>query len=198
MKILRRAALALGAAGLAAGISLTAGGGTAFAAGQVCAQSGTGYCLNDWNGGGSGNAVKMGQNGWPHQSFGNAQLTVMCGHGKVTNNCPFANLALDSALFNEPIETVQYNENPSLCVGLASSTSTGAVLTACPNTAGTGGGWGVIYVQDPGTCVTHLDNVRATEAGGNSNPWNLRSGGATGAQAIMSTARDGTSCWGTG
>jgi hypothetical protein len=26
---------------------------------SVCAQAGTGYCLNDWNGAGSGGAVKM-------------------------------------------------------------------------------------------------------------------------------------------
>ena len=60
-----------------------------------------------------------------------------------------------------------------------------------------GHGWGVVYVEDFG-CNVHLDDVRATDSGGTSQPWNLRSGGATGAQAVMSTARDGTACWGTG
>lgn len=178
----------------AVGLAVGTGAAPALAAGQICAQSGTGYCLNNWNG--ANGAVKMGQNGWPHQHFGTAALSSMCGSGKVTGNCPFSNLALDSALFNEPIVTIK-DADSGRCVGLASSTSTGAIETTCPNTGGTGGGWGVVYVEDFG-CNVHLDNVRATDTGGTSQPWNLRSGGATGAQAIMSTARDGTACWGTG
>lgn len=194
MRFRRRIVLALAAVGLLTGVGL-ATGPNAFAALQICAQSGTGYCLNNWNG--ANGAVKMGQNGWPHQHFGNAAVSQMCGSGRVTGTCPFSNLALDSALFNQPIEAIKDAES-GLCVGLASATSTGAIETTCPNTSGTGGGWGVIFVQDPGTCSVHLDNVRATDTGGTSTPWNLRSGGATGVQALMSTARDGTTCWGTG
>jgi hypothetical protein len=194
LRIRRRWAAALASVAAAGVLAVGFGTTPAQASGQICAQSGTGYCLNNWNG--ANGAVKMGQNGWPHQLFGTAALSSMCGGGHVTGTCPFSNLALDSALFNEPIVTIK-DASSGLCVGLASSTSTGAIETTCPNTSGTGGGWGVVYVEDFG-CNVHLDNVRATDTGGTSTPWNLRSGGATGAQAIMSTARDGTACWGTG
>jgi hypothetical protein len=195
----RKAALLLASLGLTVGAGLAANVGPASADAQICAQSGTGYCLNNWNA--AGGAVKMGQSGWPNQTFANVQETGACNAGKVSSamTCPFSNQALDDALNGEPIEYLQYTGSGTghgECVGLASSTSTSAILVTCPNSAGNGGGWGVTYVQDNGTCTTHLDNVRATATGGTSTPWNLRSGGATGSQAIMSTARDGTTCWG--
>jgi hypothetical protein len=168
----------------------------AYASGQICAQSGTGYCLDDWGGGGVNNPVKMDTNGTIHQSFGNYVLTTMCGHGKVTGTCPFSNLALDSALFNEPIEAIKYITN-GLCVGSGQNDDR-ALLEPCPGLNGVGGGWGTIYVQDPGTCITHLDSVHWTNNGGTSTPYDLVSGGSVGSQAVNSTNRTGSSCWGTG
>lgn len=193
MKMRTRIAVLIAAVGIAVGLGVSMGG-NALAAGQICAQSGTGYCLNNWNA--ANGAVKMGQNGWPHQHFGTFPLSTMCGSGHVTGNCPFSTLSLDSDLFGEPIVGVK-DIDSGLCVGLASASSTGAIETACPNSGGTGGGWGVVMVEDFG-CNVHLDDVRASDNAGNGSPYNLRSGGATGAQAYMSTARDGTACWGTG
>jgi hypothetical protein len=162
--------------------------------GEICAQSGTGFCMNDWNGGGSGNAVKMGQSGWSHQAFITVALTTACGHGTVTGTCPFTNLALDSDLFGEPIVAVKYTPN-GLCLGLSNSGGFSGFLETCPNSAGVGGGWGVNMVEDFG-CRTHLDDVRVSDNKNDGSPWNWRSPGVTGGQIVVTNNRDGGSCWG--
>lgn len=159
--------------------------------GAICAQSGTGFCMNNWNG--AGGAIKMGQQGWPNQSFSAVQLTTMCGHGTVTGTCPFSNLALDSILFGEPIVKVAYSTGG--CLGLSNSGGSSGFMETCPGANGTGGGWGTVMVEDFG-CNVHLDDVRATDNGGTSTPFNWRSPGVVGGQVVTTTNRDGGSCWG--
>lgn len=161
--------------------------------GEICAQSGTGYCLNTW-GGGLNNPVKMNTYGSPNSSFGNYQLTTMCGHGTVTGTCPFANYGLDSVLYGDPIVAVKSIAN-NLCVGSGQNDSR-ALMEPCPDSSGNGGGWGVVMVEDFGNCSVHLDDKHWTDVHGSSTSYGLFSGGAIGATAYYSSDRSGSSCWG--
>ena len=193
------------AAGALAGLSVATGIGPAQAAGQICEQGGVGLCLNDWNGGGSGNAVKMGQNGWSHQNFGAVFLSQACGAGRVTHTCPFAvGSGMNDAMFDDIIVAIQYNPIPSLCVGSGQNTR-GAVLVACPTTqTGTGGGWGVLQVerQNVNNCFSQNGDTQLTNVHWSSNDQtvaNLTGSTATGNQAAMFNHIEfNIACWGTG
>jgi hypothetical protein len=190
------------ASGVLAAVPVIVSTGPAQAAGQICENGGTGLCLNDWNGGGSGNAVKMGQNGFTHQSFGAGQLTAACGHGRVTNTCPFNNTALDSALFDSAIFAVKYTGN-GLCVG-TSTTGRGAILTTCPDNAGNGGGTGTIMVQrvNQNNCFVQNGATQLTDrywSDHDATIANLTGSTAVGNQAAMfNNVQFNVACWGTG
>lgn len=173
-------------------LGFSVGTNSALASGQVCAQAGSGYCLNDWNGGGIGASIKMGQNGWPHQGFFSVHLTGMCGNGGfATSDCP--NSAAGTFLSGEPIVAIKYTGGGCLGSGNADDR---AFLVTCPDNNGNGGGWGSIQIQD-GTCGTGaviLANSHFTGLDG--RVVEVVSGGAVGAQAIMDSTSG--SCWGTG
>lgn len=194
------AAVALAIAAAAAPVIVSAG--PAQAAGQICENGGAGLCLNDWNGAGSGGAVKMGQNGWPHQNFGTFQLTTMCGAGRVTHTCPFTNTSLDNAMFDHIIVAVKYLGN-GLCVG-TSQTTRGAVLTTCPNSGGGGGGWGTVMVQrtNVNNCFTQNGDEQLMDRLWSDNDATatvLTGSTAQGNQAAMFTQTNpAIVCWGTG
>lgn len=202
MRIRRLAAITAAITALVTPVVIVANSGPAEAAGQICENGGGGLCLNDWNGGGSGNAVKMGQNGWTHQSFGNYQLTTMCGAGRVTHSCPFQTQSLNDALFDDILVAVKYNPLP-LCVG-TSQTTRGAILTACPNTAGNGGGWGTIMVERPNVnnCFSQNGDTQLTDrlwSDHDSTVANLTGSTATGNQAAMfNNVNFAVACWGGG
>ena len=200
MRIRRLAVIVAAAVALA--VPVVAAAGPAQAAGQICENGGSSLCLNDWNGGGSGNPVKMGQNGFSHQSFGAFQLTTACGGGRVTNTCPFADHSIDSSLFDSIIVAVKYISN-GLCVGSGQNTR-GAVLATCPNGGGTGGGWGTVMVerQNVNNCFSQNGDTQLTDVHWTSNDdtiANLTGSTAVGNQAAMFNNVNFTvACWGTG
>ena len=120
---------------------------------QVCGNSGTGYCLNDWGGAGATNdPIKMYTGSTTNDYFYvqavnrcNARdLVTSTNHGD-SNNCPFGNAALDDLYWHKTIMQIVYGNNPSQCVGSTSSFK--AVLAPCANAlVGSGGGNGVIMV----------------------------------------------------
>jgi hypothetical protein len=174
----------------------------AQAAGQICTNGGGGHCLNNWNGGGINNNVKMGQNGWSHQDFGTAQLTQLCGSGRVTNTCPnFGDATINTALLGSFLVVVK-NISSGLCVGSGQFDNRG-LLETCPNTAGNGGGWGTILIerQNVNNCFAQNGDTQLT-----SNHWtalndfvtNLTGSETNGAQTTFVGNVSLEACWGTG
>lgn len=177
----------------AVGLAVGSGAVPALASGQICAQAGSGYCLNSWNNQGIGGSIKMGQNGWPNQGFHTVHLTGACGGGFVTSSCP--NATAGTFLFGEPIEEIKFDGSTGGCVGSGNADDR-AFLVVCPDNNGNGGGWGSIWIQD-GTCGTGavlLANSHFT--GNDGSVRKLISGGAVGAQALVDSTTG--SCWGTG
>jgi hypothetical protein len=127
----------------------------------VCGDYGDGYCLNDWNGGGSGNAVKMYYGNSSNEDFSVWYVPRCSGSNHVTipsdgsgdTYCPFGNQPLDEYYNGEPIFAIQYDDDGTdYCVGTNSSGD--AILTSCPNfVTGAGGGNGTILIEDNyGSC----------------------------------------------
>jgi hypothetical protein len=117
-------------------------GGEVVLPSPLCDESG--WCMNDWYGGGSGTAVRY----FEPLASSNEDLEVVetnrCG-GLVTSNCPFTSI-LNNEEFNlDPVVEI-YDTANGLCVS-ASGNAT-AVLGTCPNSSGTGGSPGNIFVYD--------------------------------------------------
>jgi hypothetical protein len=126
----------------------------ALAAGPVvpefCQTSNGSFCLNDWNGGASGNAVKMFGGNTTNEAFV-AQYTGRCG-GRVTGSCPFANSVFDNRYFGFPIVQLLYQPN-GLCV--ATDSARLAVLGKCNDPgSGFGGGNGTLFVDHNGFMIS--------------------------------------------
>ena len=83
---------------------------TAQAQTQMCAQSGSGYCLNDWNNGGYGNQVKMYSGGASNENFVAQHVNRCSGHDYVTSTCPGSS-SFDSAHLGDPIYQIRYQPN---------------------------------------------------------------------------------------
>ena len=111
----------------------------------------TAFCLNDWNNGGSGGAVRMFTTaGVANEGFVEQQ-TGRCG-GTVTSTCPFAVSAFDARYAGFPIVQLDYTAK-DLCVGTNSSAN--AVLTTCNNVStGFGGGNGTLFVDHNGFMIS--------------------------------------------
>lgn len=164
--------------------------------GSVAAQGGTGYRLNDWGGGGNGNAVKMYTAGVQNNNFQWIDVKSCNGSDIISSACAGA-WGGSWAIGAQTIE-IQYNNSPSLCVGTNGSGYT--VLTACGDQYGNGAGNGTIMATlsiDGGTCGS------TAKAGLADRYWSVRnspnaawllSGGAVGHQALFSTTDN--SCWG--
>jgi len=201
MRIRRLAVIAVTAAALA-GPAMIVTAGPAMAAGGICENGGSSLCLNDWNGAGSGGAVRMGQNGFSHQNFTNYLLGNYCNGGHVSNTCPFTNRSLDSALLGDDIVAILNNDN-ALCIG-TSQTARGAIMTSCPNTFGNGGGWGTIMIQrtNVNNCFAQNGDTQLTDrlwSDHDATVANLTGSTAVGNQAAMfNNVNFNVACWGTG
>ena len=150
---LRRARGAIVAVAAAAGLVIGLGAAPALAAGplvtQFCQTSNGGYCLNDWNGGGGGNSVKMYQAGVGNERFV-AQPVPRCG-GKVTSSCPFSNSGFASRYAGFPIVQLLF-QSDGLCV--ATNSSANPVLGTCNSTStGDGGANGTLFVDHDGFLI---------------------------------------------
>ncbi len=165
---------------------------------EICAQSGTGYCLNNWSG-----LVKMESSGPANNKFTLFPLQGYCNNGLVStgtggNNpppaCPFPNgSGLNSRYDGDPIVEIA----PSFsgpCIGTDNSEY--ANVGACP--PGDGGTGSNIWVIGPecGTNSYYYINVYWSGQHGNTNASSLISGGAIGAQAYVAGNNPATSCWG--
>ena len=109
-----------------------------------CAQNGTGYCLNDWNGGGLGNQVKMYGGGATNESFALINANVCGGNHYVTSTCPFSHSDLNSEYNGHRIYEIEYTPTAgSLCVGSKQFDAKG-YLEYC---GGANRGYGVIMIS---------------------------------------------------
>jgi hypothetical protein len=108
---------------------------------QVCAQNGTGYCLNDWNNGGLGQGVKMYASGASHEDFQVEVADVCGGTHFVTSNCPFTTSQFQQHNYNKDylhatIYVVKYVPK-SLCVGVPGLGYESGYLEPCGTGHGT-------------------------------------------------------------
>lgn len=171
---------------------------------ELCGNGGSGYCLNDWNNGGNNNPINMYYGGYANNAFGIYQLIAMCNHGKVEilpgGGCPFAvGSGLNSKLNGAPIYAIAYNNDPGYCLGTG-NTDPNAILTPCPSSSGTGGGWGTIFVLagTPGVCSSshqfYFTSVHWSFLDGELAA--LQSGGNPGVQAFVTSFGPASTCWG--
>jgi hypothetical protein len=163
---------------------------------EICAQAGTGYCLNNWGG-----LVKMETSGTGNDNFSMYTLSNYCDGGFVTNGvgspgpaCPFpVGSGLNSAYENHQIVKIVSGISNG-CIG--TDFSENANVGPCPPPSG--GTGSNIWVIGPecGTDSTYLINVYWSGQHGNADASSLISGGAIGAQAYVAGNNPATSCWG--
>jgi hypothetical protein len=168
---------------------------------EICAQAGTGYCLNDWNAAGSGGAVKMENTGYANNSFAEYKLSGYCDDGYVTDGvhspgpaCPFPNgSGLNSKYEGYPIIAALSGVSGA-CIGTDGSGK--ANLGACPPSSG-GSGSNIWVVGGPicGNSSYYLINVYWSARHGTSGASSLISGGSIGAQAYVAMNNPQASCW---
>ena len=152
---------------------------------QFCAQIGSGYCLNDWNGGGLGNQVRMYPGGASHESFALVTANVCGGNHYVTNTCPFSHSGLNSQYHGHSIVEVLYTpSNGSLCVGSKQFDAKG-YLEYC---SGANRGYGVIMIQSGNAYINRYWSDYYNSA------VNMCSGGSSGGPVYLNGILGGGSC----
>jgi hypothetical protein len=177
----------------------------ALAAGNsnICGNRGTGYCLNDWNGGGSGNPVKMYYGNYYNDHFSIYYLNKCNAGDQVLGApyyCPFANHALDNSMAGDFIFAEYYYNSADSCV--ATNGSGDAILGACPDALGNGGANGTVMVQEyTSSCgpvdsdfFLAVDRYWSDQYGTKAFQ---QSGGNPGIQAFLNyTSQSTATCWG--
>jgi hypothetical protein len=156
---------------------------------QICGNSGTGYCMNAWNGGPD---VKMYNGGVANDNFYTHNV-YMCGGGdKVTTSCPFSTAALNNLFHNDTIVEV-VDGNNGKCIGTSSSGY--GYLGACGDaTTGSGavnGAFDVIHYNTG--CGNALANRYWSDH--YSSQYYLKSGGNPGTYLYLN-GQDSWTCWG--
>jgi hypothetical protein len=154
--VLWRPALALAAVLVSMGALLGTGAGQAHASNtfDLCGLTNP-NCLNDWNGGGVGNGIRMFHSGASNEAFEEIGVP-RCGDGRVKTGCPFANSDFNTRYNGDQIVQITYNQEPFPTYGtpgLCVATDTGglAVLGACNTSSqGTGGANGTIFIDNNG------------------------------------------------
>jgi hypothetical protein len=169
---------------------------------EICAQGGSGYCLNDWNAVSSGDAVKMYNSGVTNDNFGENLLTGYCNGGHVTDGvhspgpaCPF----VVGSGYNSAYEGDQMIEIISNVSGACIGTDEHSIanLGPCPPTrGGVGSNIWVLATPECGTLsgTYYYINVYWSNSPDNSDAASLQSGGAIGNNAYVVGVHD-TSCW---
>jgi hypothetical protein len=177
---------------------LAAGGSQRTSVPEICAQGGTGYCLNNWGG-----LVKMENPGYTNDNFDWIRLTGYCDDGYVTNGvsspgpaCPFpAGSGLNNTYEGDQIVKIVSGISNG-CIG--TDFSEHANVGACPPSSnGTGSN---LWVIGP-TCFVgsgagnYFINIYWSGQHGNGDASSLESGGAIGAQAYVAGNNPSASCW---
>lgn len=177
--VIRRAGAAAGA--LLAGIVLSLLGAQhagAITPDDFCGNNGNGYCINAWNGGSLGHAVKMYYGNSSNEQFAVQQINRCAGSSLVTATCPSSNTALDQQLDHGGIvyQIVYLGNNLNLCVGSTDTSGGTADLVGCNDTStGSGGGQGTVFMAPSLNAATlynsffsgHDDDFSCMTSGGN-------------------------------
>jgi hypothetical protein len=168
--------------------------GPQAAADEICAQFGGGYCLNDWNGAGSGGVVKMYNSGYTNDNWQQNGLSGYCDNGYVSESpaCPFPNGGqLNSDYNGDPIVEIKSSVSGA-CIG--TDIYANVNLGPCPpSSGGTGSNIWVIVSQSYNSY--ELVNVYWSERHGNNSTAVLESGGSIGAQAYVVAGAENPSVW---
>jgi hypothetical protein len=194
-----------GALAVFAGMLAGAAGPPAYGqADEICGNGGTGYCMNDWNGGLNNNPVKMYYGGSSNEDFYTVQLNPCNSSppGEVTETCPFTVGSGYNASFDgDPIFAVEY-AGTGYCIGTTGQQAGGptGILTACPDYSGDGGGDGTMWIgtSDGNFAVTRYwinyfyDNYGVSCC---SDIANVTSGGNPG-QPLLMADQSGDTYWG--
>ena len=166
--------------------------GTAIHVPQICGNSGTGYCLNDWNG--SIGDVKMYYGGYANDSFRIVSVLECNGDSTVLgapNYCPFSNHALDTHLAGLGIFEFESGANPGWCVGSAANNSL-TILQPC-------GGTGTVFIGDDvyASCPAGIFHFVSQYWSNHYGTYEyLESGNALGHQADEDYSGSSPTCWG--
>ncbi len=113
----------------------------------VCAQSGSGYCLNRSQcAKGSGTSVLVWANDHDNcEDFEGIVLDQMCNKGLVTSTCPFTvGSGLNNQYVGQPIVYFQAYDEADEC--LATNAGGQGILGTCPSFSGNGGANGTIFI----------------------------------------------------
>jgi hypothetical protein len=203
MRFRRRITVAIGGL-LASGVmvlpAFISAPASAVASNEICGNYGNGYCLNNWNGGGSGNAIKMYYGNNSNEAFVVRPVDECDGGDISTKTCPFQNRTLDNEYQGQQVVEYQYGST-GLCV--ASSSGGKAILGTCDNTnTGSGGADGVLFLEwDANNCqaadgtpqgLHYAINRYWSDADGTAET--LQSGGNPGVQAYLNYSGFNT-CW---
>jgi hypothetical protein len=117
---------------------------------QTCTtQSGHQLCFNQKGGLNNYNQPVIGYPpGDDNNAFGFKYMSLMCGGGKVTSNCPFTvGSDLNDRYEGDYIAAVENQNTADTCVGTAGNGA--AIETACPDEYGENGGDGSIFILSP-------------------------------------------------
>lgn len=166
---------------------------TAAPASQICGNAGSGYCMNDWNNGGSGSPVKMYNGGYANDDFF-TEYVDRCTVASVTPTCPFNDRNLDAHYNNSPIFQIVYAPN-GLCVVAGASGGAQAALGKCANTnTGQGGANGVLQVKAASSSCPHGVAINVFWTNSNNLVHYLLSGGNPGQPLYLNSGS--YTCWG--
>jgi hypothetical protein len=143
---------------------------------QFCAQTGSGYCLNDWNNGGLGNQIKMYSGGASNEGFVVTTANMCNSTSTVTATCPFTHANLNNEYLGKKVVVIEYLSN-GLCVGSGSLYPSGS-LQYC---SGPNRGDGVVMVQIGNAYVNRYWSDR------DNNPEMMCSGGYSGGPVYLNS-----------
>lgn len=164
---------------------------------QVCGNTGTGYCMNAWNGGPS---VKMYYGGYSNDNFAATPIFACSGHDTVqsvaagnSTNCPFTDVHFDDIYHGDYIVEFVYNNNGK-CVGTDSASN--GTLGACGDIYGNGAANGAfnVLVNCGGGGWNAINRYWTNSYGSNGILAYAASGGNPGLPLILNSR--GATCWG--
>jgi hypothetical protein len=123
----------------------------------ICGNDGSGYCLNDWNGGGLGNAIKMYYGNSSNEDF-YVELIDRCnGNYLVTATCPSTDYSFDKSNEGSDVVQIVYGPNND-CVADPTGSGDG-VLGKCNYTStGSGGAQGSVFIIDKSNDLVLYNN----------------------------------------
>jgi hypothetical protein len=180
----------LSAIGSFMALTLTLGTAPAHAITQICGNSGSGYCLNDWGGANkAGDAVKMYYGGYTNDNFEYIAVDACDGGNIIRSDCASAWGAEGNEMVGFSIWELKDANSSNEC--LATDSSANAILGACGNATGAGAANGVIMADQPsgGGTAGLIDRYWSHSRGFFSY---LMSGGNPGVQAFFFDSEDAT------